>query len=84
VNANPERLDGQSVAIAESIEEIRRSSPGSSGEWIVTMRITDLGWAQRLLMGLGPDVTVVGPPELLERIREQATAALDQYSSPAR
>jgi len=63
------------------VEEVR---PSSSGEWTVTMRITDLGWAQRLLMGLGPDVTVVGPPELLERIRRQATAALDQYSSPAR
>jgi len=66
------------------VEEVRPSSSGSSGAWIVTMRITDLGWAQRLLMGLGPDVTVIGPPELLERIREQATAALDQYSSPAR
>ena len=62
------------------VEEVRRDG----AEWVVTMRITDLGWAQRLLMGLGPDVTVVGPPELLERIREQATAALDQYSSPAR
>jgi len=66
------------------VEEVRPSSSGSSGAWIVTMRITDLGWAQRLLMGLGPDVTVIGPPELLERIREQATAALDQYNSPAR
>jgi proteasome accessory factor C len=62
------------------VEEVRRDG----AEWMVTMRITDLGWAQRLLMGLGPDVTVIGPPELLERIREQATAALDQYSSPAR
>jgi len=66
------------------VEEVRPSSSGSSGAWIVTMRITDLGWAQRLLMGLGPGVTVIGPPELLERIRQQATAALDQYSSPAR
>ncbi|HEX5198990.1 helix-turn-helix transcriptional regulator [Paractinoplanes rhizophilus] len=64
------------------VEEIRRSE--SSAEWVVTMRITDLGWAQRLLLGLGPDVTVIGPPELLERIRQQATAALDQYSSPSR
>jgi proteasome accessory factor C len=62
------------------VEEVRRDG----AEWVVTMRITDLGWAQRLLLGLGPDVTVVGPPELLERIRQQATAALDQYSSPAR
>jgi proteasome accessory factor C len=62
------------------VEEVRRAGD----EWLVTMRVTDLGWAQRLLLGLGPDVTVLGPPELLERIRAQATAALDQYSSPGR
>ena len=50
-------------------------------EWLVTMRVTDLGWAQRLLIGVGPDVTVVGPPELTERIRAQAATALDQYST---
>jgi proteasome accessory factor C len=63
------------------VEDIRREGTGE--EWVVTMRVTDLGWAQRLLLGLGPDVTVVGPPELLDRIRAQASAALDQYSSPA-
>jgi proteasome accessory factor C len=62
------------------VEEVRRHG----NEWIVTMRVTDLGWAQRLLLGVGPDVTVLGPPELLARIRDQATAALDQYSAPAR
>ena len=62
------------------VEEVRRDGD----EWVVTMRVTDLGWAQRLLLGLGPDVTVVGPPELLERIRAQATAALDHYSTPSR
>jgi proteasome accessory factor C len=62
------------------VEEVRRDGH----EWIVTMRVTDLGWAQRLLLGMGPDVTVLGPPELLLRIRDQATAALDQYSAPAR
>ena len=59
-------------------EEVRRDGD----EWIVTMRVTDLGWAQRLLLGLGPDVTVVGPGELVDRIRDQATAALDQYAAP--
>jgi proteasome accessory factor C len=29
-------------------------------------------------------VTVLGPPELLARTHEQATAALDQYSTPGR
>ena len=58
------------------VEQVRRDGD----EWVVTMRVTDLGWAQRLLLGLGPDVTVVGPPGLVERIRVQASTALDQYS----
>jgi proteasome accessory factor C len=61
-------------------EEVRRDGD----EWLVTMRVTDLGWAQRLLLGLGPDVTVVGPAELVERIRAQAATALDQYAAPGR
>jgi proteasome accessory factor C len=59
------------------VEQIRPDGD----EWLVTMRVTDLGWAQRLLIGIGPDVTVVGPAELVERIRDQAAAALDQYAS---
>jgi proteasome accessory factor C len=62
------------------VEEVRRAGD----EWVVTMRVTDLGWAQRLLLGIGADVTVLGPPELLDRIRAQATAALDQYAAPSR
>ena len=62
------------------VEEVRREGE----QWVVTMRVTDLGWAQRLLLGMGPDVTVLGPPELIERIREQAAAALDQYATPSR
>ena len=61
-------------------EEVRHDGD----EWLVTMRVTDLGWAQRLLLGLGPDVTVVGPAELVERIRAQAATALDQYAAPSR
>jgi proteasome accessory factor C len=61
-------------------EEVRRDGD----EWTVTMRVTDLGWAQRLLLGLGPDVTVVAPAELVERIRAQAATALDQYAAPGR
>jgi proteasome accessory factor C len=61
-------------------EEVSRDGD----EWLVTMRVTDLGWAQRLLLGLGPDVTVVAPAELVDRIRAQAATALDQYAAPAR
>jgi proteasome accessory factor C len=60
-------------------EEIRRTN---GDDWVVTMRVTDLGWAQRFLLGLGPDVTVVGPPELVDRIRALATTALDAYAAP--
>jgi proteasome accessory factor C len=61
-------------------EEVRRDGD----EWLVSMRVTDLGWAQRLLLGLGPEITVVGPGELVDRIRAQATTALDQYAAPDR
>jgi proteasome accessory factor C len=47
------------------------------------LRVTDLGWAQRFLLGLGPDVTVLGPPELVERIRAQAAMALEAYATRA-
>ena len=60
-------------------EDVRRDGH----EWLVTMRVTDLGWAQRLLLGLGPDVTVIGPAELVERIRAKAVTALDQYATPS-
>jgi proteasome accessory factor C len=56
-------------------EEVSRDGD----QWRVSLRVSDLGWAQRLLLGLGPDVTVLGPPELLGTIRDQAAAALDQY-----
>jgi proteasome accessory factor C len=62
------------------VEEIRPDG----AEWVVTMRVTDLGWAQRLLTGVGTDVTVISPPELVDRIRQQATTALDQYAAPLR
>jgi proteasome accessory factor C len=60
-------------------EEVQRAD---GDEWVVTMRVTDLGWAQRFLLGLGPDVTVVGPPELVQRIRDLASTALDAYAAP--
>ncbi|OJF11542.1 helix-turn-helix transcriptional regulator [Couchioplanes caeruleus] len=59
-------------------EEVRRDGD----EWVVTLRVTDLGWAQRFLLGMGPDVTVAAPAALVERIRAQATTALDQYAAP--
>jgi len=51
-------------------------------DWVVSLRVTDLAWAQRFVLGLGPDATAVSPPELVERVRAAATAALDAYATP--
>jgi proteasome accessory factor C len=59
-------------------EEVRRDGE----EWLVSLRITDLAWARRLVLGLGPDVTVVAPPALVEEVRTAASAALDAYAAP--
>ncbi|MFC0004483.1 helix-turn-helix transcriptional regulator [Micromonospora siamensis] len=60
-----------------------RVERGAGDEWVVSLRVTDLGWARRFVLGLGPDVTVVAPAELAEQVRAQATAALAAYAVPA-
>lgn len=50
-------------------------------EWLVSLRVADLGWARRFVLGLGPDATVVAPRELAEQVRDQAAAALSAYDS---
>ncbi|GAB2950035.1 WYL domain-containing protein [Micromonospora polyrhachis] len=57
--------------------------PGEGEEWLVSLRVSDLDWARRFVLGLGPDATVVSPPELAVRVRDQAAAALDAYAQPA-
>ena len=47
--------------------------------WLVTLRASDLAWARRLVLGLGSEVSVVSPPELVEAVRTEARAALDAY-----
>ncbi len=55
----------------------------SDGErWLVSLRVTDLSWARRFVLGLGPDVTVVAPAELADQVRDAAVAALDAYATP--
>ncbi|KXK60887.1 protein pafC [Micromonospora rosaria] len=58
-----------------------RVEPGDGDRWLVSLRVTDLGWARRFVLGLGPDVTVVAPAELADQVRAQAVAALDAYAS---
>ncbi|WP_422740124.1 helix-turn-helix transcriptional regulator [Micromonospora sp. WMMD729] len=60
-----------------------RVEAGDGDQWLVSLRVTDLGWARRFVLGLGPDVTVVAPAELAEQVRGAASAALDAYAVPA-
>jgi proteasome accessory factor C len=60
-------------------EEVR-AEPGE--HWLVSLRASDLSWARRLVLGLGPEVSVVGPPELTEAVGAEARAALAAYEDP--
>ncbi|GIJ54983.1 protein pafC [Virgisporangium aurantiacum] len=58
-------------------EEVRREHD----HWLVSLRAADLGWARRLVLGLGPEVAVVAPPELVAVVGGEARAALDAYAA---
>ncbi|MEV0732453.1 YafY family protein [Polymorphospora sp. NPDC050346] len=60
-------------------EQVR---PGDGDEWLVSLRVSDLGWARRFVLGLGPEATVVSPPELVAQVRDVAQLALDAYAVP--
>src|SRR5258708_6597532 len=53
----------------------------SAEHWLVSLRAADLGWARRLVLGLGPEVSVVGPPELADAVRGEARLALAAYGA---
>ncbi len=57
-------------------EEVIESSPQF---WTVSLRAADLTWARRLVLGLGPAVTVIDPPELVRMVRSETLAALARY-----
>jgi proteasome accessory factor C len=54
----------------------------SADSWLVSLRVTDLAWARRLVLGLGPEVSVAAPHELAEQVRGHAAAALEAYAAP--
>ncbi|WP_020522159.1 helix-turn-helix transcriptional regulator [Catelliglobosispora koreensis] len=58
----------------ESVTEV------SADEWLVSMRVNDMDWARRFVLGLGPRVQVVEPDHLAEGVRQSALAALANYA----
>lgn len=53
----------------------------SEGSVEVTLPATQLGWASRLLLRLGPDALVIEPHELAENVRRLASETLRRYRS---
>jgi proteasome accessory factor C len=49
------------------------------GDFVVTLRTGDLGWARRLVLGLGADAEVLTPAELARSVRSVAETALKYY-----
>ncbi|MFM7718438.1 MAG: helix-turn-helix transcriptional regulator, partial [Actinomycetota bacterium] len=49
---------------------------------VVTFPAGRLEWVERLLLRLGTDVEVLAPPELRDRVRALAEAALARYRGP--
>ena len=50
------------------------------GRLRVSLRTPDTQWVRRLALRLGEEGRVVSPPDLAARIRDDALAALAQYS----
>jgi proteasome accessory factor C len=48
----------------------------------VSLRASDLDWARRMVLGLGAEVSVVSPPELVASVADTARAALAAYDAP--
>ncbi|HCU49105.1 MAG TPA: protein pafC, partial [Micromonosporaceae bacterium] len=49
-------------------------------EWLVSMRVNDMDWARRFVLGLGPMVSVVAPDYLADAVRNSALSALRNYA----
>jgi proteasome accessory factor C len=54
---------------------------GPGEHWVVSLRATDLDWARRFVLGLGPAVSVVSPRELIDAVGAEARAALAAYQA---
>lgn len=66
------RWIGEYYATAEAVER-------DDGSLDVVLPARSLGWVARLLLRVGPEVTVLDPPELQAEVRELARRTLDRY-----
>jgi proteasome accessory factor C len=54
---------------------------GPGEYWTVSLRASDLAWARRLVLRLGPEVGVLAPAELAADVGAEARAALAAYAA---
>jgi proteasome accessory factor C len=59
------------------VDHVEKASPE---EWLVTLRVSDLDWARRFVLGLGPGVDVIAPAELGDAVRAAVLQALAAYA----
>jgi proteasome accessory factor C len=59
------------------VERVEKVSPE---EWLVSLRVSDLDWARRFVLGLGPGVEVISPASLADSVRAAVLEALAAYS----
>ena len=64
------------IAEYYAVTEARERDGGSLE---VALPAKELGWVARLLLRVGSDATVLGPPQLAEAVRELARGTLDRY-----
>lgn len=65
--------DARWVAEYYPVDEVTETEGGAA---TVRIRYADTGWMVRLVLGLGPDVSVREPPELATLVAERARAAV--------
>lgn len=66
------RWIGEYYATDEAVER-------DDGSLDVILPARSMGWVARLLLRVGPDVTVLDPPELQAEVRDLARRTLDRY-----
>ncbi len=75
------------LRLAPAAEWVVESHPHESatraddGTWRVVLAISEPAWLERLLVALGPDATVVAPPELTELGAEAAARLRRRYGT---
>jgi proteasome accessory factor C len=76
------------LRLASAAEWVVESHPHESarrrrdGSWDVVLAVSEPAWLERLLVGLGPDATVVAPPELVDLGARAAARLRARYAAP--